>query len=162
MDMLGRDRKEVIGVTMPGLGTSKRTYENSKRMMELFGITARDISISEAAIEHLKAIGHDTTTQDVTYENAQARERTQILMDIANMEGGFVLGTGDLSELALGWCTYNGDHSSMYSINGSIPKTSVRMMVHHIGKSNAFGEELSRTLLDVVDTPVSLNLLAGN
>lgn len=162
MDMLGRDRKDIIGVTMPGLGTSSRTYENSKRMMELLGITSRDIPISEATIQHLQAIGHDTTTQDITYENAQARERTQILMDIANMEGGFVLGTGDLSELALGWCTYNGDHSSMYSINGSIPKTSVKMMVHYMSKANIFGEELSKILLDVVDTPVSPELTGGD
>ncbi|MDO5017131.1 MAG: NAD(+) synthase [Porphyromonas sp.] len=158
MDMLGRDRKDVIGVTLPGLGTSDRTYANAKKLLNLFGVTAKEVSIREAALQHLKDIGHDGVTEDTTFENAQARERTQVLMDIAGMEGGFVLGTGDLSELALGWCTFNADHASMYSINGSIPKSCVRLMVRYFADSNRFGEELSAVLHDVVDTPVSPEL----
>ncbi len=158
MDMLGRERKDIIGVTMPGLGTSERTYDNSKAMMTLLGIDAREISISEATLLHLKDIGHDGATQDTTYENAQARERTQVLMDIANKEGAFVIGTGDLSELVLGWCTFNGDHASMYSVNGSIPKTSIRMMIRHFAETNLYGESFSKILYDVVETPVSPEL----
>lgn len=157
-DMIGRDRKDIIGVTMPGPATSKRTYDNAVKMMDLLGITAREIPITEAVTQHLQDIGHDGKTQDVTYENAQARERTQILMNIGNMEGGFILGTGDLSELALGWCTFNGDHASMYAINASIPKTSIRLMVTHLANSGEFSSELSQILHDIVDTPVSPEL----
>lgn len=162
MDMLGRDRKDVIGVLMPGLGTSDRTYQNSKKLVSLLGVASKEVSISEASVAHLKNIGHNGTTEDTTYENAQARERTQVLMDIANMEGAFVLGTGDLSELALGWCTFNADHASMYSINGSIPKTGVRMMVQHFADTMLFdSEELAQLLRDIVDTPVSPELTKG-
>lgn len=163
MDILGRSRKDVIGVTMPGMGTSDRTYQNAKALLELLGVTAREVSITESATQHLANIGHDTVTEDITFENAQARERTQVLMDIAGMEGAFVLGTGDLSELALGWCTFNGDHASMYSINGSIPKTGVKMMVRYFGESKLFGDEkLAEVLLDIVGTPVSPELTQGN
>ncbi len=157
-DMLGLDRKGIIAVTMPGLGTGSRTHSNARALMQCLGVTAREVSIAEAALDHLKAIGHDGVTKDVTYENAQARERTQVLMDIANMEGGLVIGTGDLSELALGWCTYNGDHMSMYSVNASIPKTAVRILVTHIAEHGEYGAELKRILLDIVDTPVSPEL----
>ncbi len=157
-DMLGWDRKGIIGVTMPGPGTSTRTHSNAKAMMEHLGITSRDIPIGDAAIAHLRAIGHDGETHDLTYENAQARERTQILMDIAGMEGTFVLGTGDLSELALGWCTFNGDHMSMFSINSSVPKSVVRNMVEYISRKGGYGDEAKKVLIDVVETPVSPEL----
>lgn len=158
MDDLGRDRKDIVAITMPGLGTSDRTKHNATRMMELLGVTALNIPIAEASLDHLRAIGHDAVTEDVTYENAQARERTQVLMDMANRVGGFVLGTGDLSELALGWATFNGDHMSMYGINGSIPKTSIRYMVTYLANSGDYPEELRRILHDVVATPVSPEL----
>lgn len=161
MDMLGRDRKDIIGVTLPGPGTGSRTYENAKQLMTLLGITAREHSIVEPVLAHLQLIGHDGKTQDLTFENAQARERTQILMDIANMEGAFVIGTGDLSELALGWTTFNGDHASMYAVNATISKTSVQAMVRHIAKRGGYGDEVARILLDVVDTPVSPELKGG-
>lgn len=157
-DQLGLDRKGIIGVTMPGLGTSNRTYNNSKEMLSLLGVTMRDISIAEAALNHLRAIGHDGKTQDLTYENAQARERTQVLMDLAGMEGTFVLGTGDLSELALGWCTFNGDHMSMYSINSSLPKSVIRIMVDYIAREGGYGIELGQVLSDIVATPISPEL----
>ena len=128
-DKLGLSRKNIIGVTMPGFGTTNRTYHNAISLMNSLGITSREISIKEACIQHFKDINHDINVHDVTYENAQARERTQILMDIANQTGGMVIGTGDLSELALGWATYNGDHMSMYGVNGSIPKTLVKYLV---------------------------------
>lgn len=158
MDMIGRDRKDILGVTMPGPGTSSRTYENAKRLMQLLGVTAREYSIVDATHQHLLQIGHDGSTQDVTFENAQARERTQILMDLANLEGGFVVGTGDLSELALGWATFNGDHASMYGVNATIPKTSIQAMVRYIAQHGGYGEEVAKVLLDVVDTPVSPEL----
>lgn len=158
IDMLGRDRKDIIAVTMPGPGTSHRTYDNAVRMMELLGVTNRELSIVEATHQHLLQIGHDAKTQDVTFENAQARERTQILMDIANMEGGFVLGPGDLSELALGWTTYNGDHASMYAVNATIPKSAVQLLVQYIAEHGGYGEEVSKILMDVVATPVSPEL----
>ena len=159
MDMIGRDRKDIIGVTMPGLGTSERTLDNARQMMKELGITTREVSIVEPTLEHLHLIGHDGTTPDATYENAQARERTQILMDLANMEGGFVVGSGDLSELALGWTTFNGDHASMYAVNATIPKTSIREMVRHIAHSDYCNAALRGILLDVVDTPVSPELV---
>ncbi len=156
MDLLGRDRKEVVAVTMPGLGTSRRTKDNAHELMRLLGVDSREIPIGEAAIAHLRAIGHDGEREDITYENAQARERTQILMDLANLEGGFVLGTGDLSELALGWATYNGDHMSMYNVNASIPKTSVRTMISHL--IDSYFPEMAEVLRDIVATPVSPEL----
>ena len=128
-DFLGLDRKGIIGVTMPGLGTSSHTKGNALRLMELLGITQRTIDIKDACLRHFEAIGHDPAVQDVVYENAQARERTQILMDLANAYNAPVIGTGDLSELALGWCTYNGDHMSMYAVNAGLPKTGVQLVV---------------------------------
>lgn len=156
MDLLERDRKDIIAVTMPGLGTSKRTKDNALELMRLLGVTMREIPIGEAALEHLRAIGHDAVTEDVTYENAQARERTQVLMDLANLERGFVLGTGDLSELALGWATFNGDHMSMYNVNASIPKTSIQTMINCLAED--YPAEVEQVLRDIVDTPVSPEL----
>ncbi len=127
---LGMNRKGIIGVTMPGFGTTDRTYNNAITLMKSLGITIKEISIAKAVTQHFEDIGHDASVHDVTYENSQARERTQILMDLANKMGGMVIGTGDLSELALGWATYNGDHMSMYGVNASIPKTLIR----HLGK----------------------------
>ena len=120
-DKLGLSRKGIVGITMPGFGTTDRTYNNALSLMQSLGVTVKEISIKEACIQHFKDIGHDINVHDVTYENGQARERTQLLMDYANKVGGLVIGTGDLSELALGWATYNGDHMSMYGVNGSIP-----------------------------------------
>ncbi|MDR0349499.1 MAG: NAD(+) synthase [Tannerella sp.] len=160
-DALGFSRKQIIGVTMPGFGTTKRTYHNAINLMKSLGITLREIAIVEASVQHFKDIGHDGLTQDVTYENTQARERTQILMDLANMEHGLVVGTGDLSELALGWTTYNGDHMSMYAVNAGIPKTLVKYLVGWIAAHKV--DEVSRnTLLDIVDTPVSPELIPAN
>ena len=157
-DILGYDRTRVVGVTMPGFGTSDRTYRNALRLMELLGVTHREISIREMTTQHLNDIAHDMDNRDITYENAQARIRTLILMDLANELNGLVVGTGDLSELALGWCTYNGDQMSMYGVNAGIPKTLVRYLVRYAAE-NLFGEELRQVLLDVVDTPVSPELL---
>lgn len=159
-DKLGLDRKGIIGITMPGFGTTARTKNNSVRIAEEYGCTLREISISDAVVQHFKDIGHDMDVHDITYENSQARERTQILMDIANQEGGLVVGTGDLSELALGWATYNGDHMSMYSVNCSIPKTLVRHLVAYEAKrTSTVNEGLSKALADIVDTPISPELL---
>ena len=160
-DLLGLDRKGIIGVTMPGFGTSDRTYQNALVMMRELGCTLREISIKEACEQHFKDIGLNAEERSVAYENSQARERTQILMDVANMCGGMVVGTGDMSELALGWATYNGDQMSMYGINSSVPKTLVRYMVEWYAKNRAEGA-LQRSLLDVVDTPVSPELLPTN
>ena len=157
-DILGYDRSRIVGVTMPGFGTSGRTYQNALRQMELLGITHREISIRDVATQHLADIGHDIDKHDITYENAQARVRTLILMDLANELNGLVVGTGDLSELALGWCTYNGDQMSMYGVNAGIPKTLVRYLVRYAAE-NMFGEELRQVLLDVIETPVSPELL---
>ena len=157
-DLLGYDRSRIVGVTMPGFGTSGRTYQNALKLMELLGITHREISICETTTQHLNDISHNTDIHDITYENAQARIRTLILMDLANELNGIVVGTGDLSELALGWCTYNGDQMSMYSVNAGIPKTLVRYLVRYAAE-NLYGEDLRRVLLDVVDTPVSPELL---
>ncbi|HWQ73049.1 MAG TPA: NAD(+) synthase [Desulfitobacteriaceae bacterium] len=148
----------IIGITMPGFGTTNRTYENALKLMKELGITFREISIRESCLLHFKDIDHDLSIQDITYENVQARERTQILMDIANKEGGFVVGTGDLSELALGWCTYNGDHMSMYAVNTSIPKTLVRHLVKWYA-TRVNNEEIKIALLDILETPVSPELL---
>ncbi len=156
-DYLGLDRKNIITITMPCFGTTDRTKSNACRLAEAYGVTLREIPIAAAAQQHLSDIGHDGVTTDVTYENAQARERTQILMDIANMENGIVIGTGDLSEVALGWSTYNGDHMSMYGLNCSVPKTLIRHIVLH--EAGLRGGELKAVLTDVFDTPVSPELL---
>ena len=159
-DKLGIDRKNIITVTMPGFGTTSRTKNNSMNIAREYGCTLREISISDAVTQHFKDIGHDFDVHDVTYENSQARERTQILMDIANQEGGIVIGTGDLSELALGWATYNGDHMSMYGVNCSIPKTLVRYLVSYESARTAdVNPALSQALADIVATPVSPELL---
>ena len=157
-DLLGLDRKGIIGVTMPGFGTTDRTYQNALRMVRELGCTLREIPIREACEQHFKDIGLDATERSIAYENSQARERTQILMDVANMCGGMVIGTGDMSELALGWATYNGDQMSMYGINASVPKTLVRHMVDWYARNRAEGV-LREALLDVVATPVSPELL---
>ena len=143
---------------MPGLGTSQRTKSNALHLMEQLGVTARTIDITEACLQHFATIGHDPEIQDVVYENTQARERTQILMDLANKYNALVIGTGDLSELALGWCTFNGDHMSMYSVNAGVPKTAVQIIVSHLAKISRFGEKLSEVLQAVVDTPISPEL----
>lgn len=158
-DFLGWDRKGIIAVTMPGFGTTDRTYQNALRLMETLGVTMREISIRESVLQHFADIGHNPENHNVVYENAQARERTQILMDIANQTNGLVVGTGDLSELALGWATYNGDHMSMYGVNAGIPKTLVRVLVQWAAESEALGEAGSAVLMDVLDTPVSPELL---
>ncbi len=157
-DMLGRDRKGIVAVTMPGFGTTDRTYDNALKMIEKLGTTFIEINISDAANEHFKAIGHDSSIHDVTYENVQARQRTLYLMNLANQYNGFVVGTGDLSELALGWATYNGDHMSMYGVNASIPKTLVRHLVRYYADT-CDEIELNKVLMDVLDTPVSPELL---
>lgn len=156
-DRLGLDRKGIIGVTMPGFGTTQRTHTNADTIMKQLGITTREIPIVKAVRQHFSDIGHDEKIHDVTYENSQARERTQILMDIANQTGGMVIGTGDLSELALGWATYNGDHISMYGVNASIPKTLVRYLVAHRA-SQTSDKILHDALLDIIDTPISPEL----
>lgn len=155
---LGISFDNLIGVTMPGFGTTGRTYNNALTLMKNYGVTMREVSIKEASLQHFKDIGLEETDRSVTYENTQARERTQILMDIANKEGGLVIGTGDLSELALGWCTYNGDHMSMYAVNTSIPKTLVRYLVKYFADIEP-NEECKKTILDILDTPISPELL---
>ncbi|MDD7258230.1 MAG: NAD(+) synthase [Prevotellaceae bacterium] len=156
-DKLNLPRTGIIGVTMPGFGTTDRTYRNALSLMSSLGIAVREISIVKAVKQHFEDIGHDISTHDVTYENAQARERTQLLMDISNQVGGLVVGTGDLSELALGWATYNGDHMSMYGVNAGIPKTLIRHLLRFVAYSGI--DEQSRiTLLDVIDTPISPEL----
>lgn len=160
-DKLGMDRKGIIGVTMPGFGTTDRTYHNAVQLIRSLGITLREISIKESCIQHFKDIGHDMEKKDVTYENGQARERTQILMDLANQLNGMVIGTGDLSELALGWATYNGDHMSMYGVNSSIPKTLVKHLVNWVA-INEVDESSKTTLLDIIDTPISPELIPAD
>lgn len=155
---LGISNDNFIGVTMPGFGTSGRTYNNAINLMKSFGVTMKEVSIKEASLQHFADIGLDPEDRSVTYENTQARERTQILMDIANMEGGLVIGTGDLSELILGWCTYNGDHMSMYCVNGNIPKTLVRYLVTYFGIKET-NIECKKTIQDILDTPISPELL---
>ena len=157
-DRLGYNRSQVIGVTMPGFGTSGRTYNNALAMMEELGVSIHEVPIRDMAIQHLNDIGHDLDTHDITYENAQARIRTLVLMDLANKYNGLVVGTGDMSELALGWATYCGDHMSMYGVNAGVPKTLVRYMVRYAAE-NIFGEQLREILMDVIDTPVSPELL---
>ena len=156
-DRLGIDRRGITGVTMPGFGTTDRTHNNACTLMDALGVTWREISIAAAVNQHFADIGHDPAVHDVTYENSQARERTQILMDIANQTGGMVLGTGDLSELALGWATYNGDHMSMYAVNAGVPKTLVKYLTRYFAQ-RATGAERT-ALLDIIDTPISPELL---
>jgi NAD+ synthase (glutamine-hydrolysing) len=157
-DLLKKDRKEIVCVTMPGFGTTERTKSNAVTLCEELGVTLRTVSIVPAVTQHFIDIGHDPKKTDVTYENSQARERTQILMDIANQTGGIVIGTGDLSELALGWCTYSGDQMSMYGVNASVPKTLVRYLVQYFAIESS-NELVSKTLFDILDTPVSPELL---
>lgn len=156
-DKLGYNRKGIIGVTMPGFGTTDRTYSNAITLMQKLDITIREINISESVKQHFADIEHDINLHNTTYENSQARERTQILMDISNQAGGIVIGTGDLSELALGWCTYNGDHMSMYAVNIGIPKTLIKHLVYYIAKDSI--EEVTKcTLNDIINTPISPEL----
>jgi len=151
-------RSMVCGVTMPGFGTTNRTYTNAIRLMQSLEISMKEISIVKSCEQHFKDIGHDSSIHDVTYENTQARERTQILMDLANMQNGLVIGTGDMSELALGWATYNGDHISMYGLNAGIPKTLVRHLVKWIAETQ-MNKDSKATLEDILFTPVSPELL---
>ena len=157
-DMLNIPRENIITITMPGFGTTDRTYNNAVTLCKELNCDFREINIVNAALQHFEDIGHDKDIHDVTYENVQARERTQILMDLANKEGGLLIGTGDLSELALGWCTYNGDHMSMYSVNCSIPKTLVRFLVNYFA-NHEISNDAKEALLDILDTPVSPELL---
>ena len=159
-DKLGLNRSGIIGVTMPGFGTTDRTYTNAIKLMQSLHITIREISIAKSVTQHFEDIGHDISVHDTTYENSQARERTQILMDVSNQEGGLVIGTGDLSELALGWCTYNGDHMSMYAVNASIPKTLIACLVKFV--AGTMDADTSATLHDVVDTPISPELVPAD
>ena len=164
-DKLGLPREGIIGVTMPGFGTTNRTYRNAINLMRELGITIREISIAKSVTQHFEDIGQDIAVHDVVYENGQARERTQILMDLGNKLGGIVVGTGDLSELALGWATYNGDHMSMYAVNVSIPKTLIKHLVRHVAQT-MHNEATCQTLYDIIDTPISPELIpadeAGN
>ena len=164
-DKLQLSRKGIVGVTMPGFGTTDRTYNNAVNLMKSLGITLREISIADAVKQHFNDIGHDINVHDVTYENSQARERTQILMDLSNQLGALVIGTGDLSELALGWATYNGDHMSMYGVNAGVPKTLIKYLVKFVAMSEDRDETRS-ILLDIIDTPISPELIpadeAGN
>lgn len=161
IDKLKRERKDIVGITMPGFGTTGRTYKNALELMHSLGITIKEISIKESCIQHFKDINHDINVHDVTYENGQARERTQILMDIANQMNGLVIGTGDLSELALGWATYNGDHMSNYGVNASIPKTLVRQLVGWVAKTIT-DITIQKTLNDIIDTPISPELVPAD
>ena len=156
-DKLALDRKGIIGITMPGFGTTDRTYNNAMKLMETLGVTIREISIAKAVTQHFEDIGQNPKVHDITYENSQARERTQILMDVANKENAIVVGTGDLSELALGWATYNGDHMSMYGVNAGVPKTLIRYLVSYVA-----GEMATETLLDIIDTPISPELIPAD
>ena len=164
-DKLQLSRKGIVGVTMPGFGTTDRTYNNAVNLMKSLGITSREISIADAVKQHFNDIGHDINVHDVTYENSQARERTQILMDLSNQLGALVIGTGDLSELALGWATYNGDHMSMYGVNAGVPKTLIKYLVKFVAMSED-SDETRSILLDIIDTPISPELIpadeAGN
>lgn len=157
MKLIGRTPEDVLAITMPGFGTTGRTYNNAVNLCRLLGVELREIGIKDACMEHFRSIGHDPEDHSVVYENAQARERTQILMDVANQAGGFVVGTGDLSEIAMGWCTYNADHMSMYAVNCSVPKTLIRYLIAYVGDHS---EQAVRDILrDIIDTPVSPELL---
>lgn len=161
IDRLGWDRRAIVGITMPGFGTTDRTYINATNLMKMLGITIREINIAEACIQHFKDLGHDINKHDVVYENCQARERTQILMDAANQYNGLVIGTGDLSELALGWATYNGDHMSMYGVNCGVPKTLIKYLV--LWYAEHTDDDNTRTILrDIVDTPISPELVPAD
>ena len=160
-DKLGYDRKGIVGVTMPGFGTTDRTYNNAISLMQSLGITIREISICKSVEQHFLDIDHDINVHDVTYENGQDRERTQILMDLSNQLGGLVVGTGDLSELALGWATYNGDHMSMYGVNAGLPKTFIRHLVAYVAE-NLVDDKSRETLLDIIDTPISPELIPAD
>ena len=160
-DALKMPRGQIIGITMPGFGTTDRTYTNACDLIRSLGVTLKEIPIKEACLQHFRDIDHDPSVHDVTYENSQARERTQLLMDVANQKNGLVIGTGDLSELALGWATYNGDHMSIYGVNGSIPKTLVKYLVEWVANHKV--DDASRiTLLDIVDTPISPELIPAD
>ncbi len=159
-ELLGRPLSDIHAVTLPCFGTTDRTKNNALDLCRALGVPCREINIGESVAKHLADIGHDPAARDVAYENAQARTRTMVLMDLANQEGGFVVGTGDLSELALGWCTYNGDQMSMYGVNGSVPKTLIRHLIAHVASRSE--EALKRVLLDVIDTPISPELLPAN
>ena len=160
MGMLDRPASDIIAVTMPCFGTTKRTRSNAEVLAERMGATLRVVDISGSVKSHFKDIGQSMDNHDVTFENGQARERTQVLMDMANQVGGLVVGTGDLSELALGWATYNGDHMSMYGVNASIPKTLVRYLVDYVARDNLEkDQDLTHVLEDILDTPVSPELL---
>lgn len=158
VDLMNRSRKDIIAVTMPCFGTTERTKSNAVKLCEALGVTLREVNITKSVLQHFEDIGHDPENRNVVYENGQARERTLVLMDIANETGGLVVGTGDLSELALGWATYNGDHMSMYGVNGGVPKTLVRHIVRFYGDT-CDSEDLRQTLYDILDTPVSPELL---
>lgn len=157
MKLLGKNNSDILGITMPGFGTTDRTYNNAIDLMKCLGVTVKEISIKNACIQHMKDIEHDADIKDITYENTQARERTQILFDMANKHGKLLVGTGDLSELAMGWCTYNGDHTSMYGVNASVPKTLVRYLVEYVAGISE--KKTADILYDVLDTPVSPELL---
>ena len=156
-EILNIPKENIIAITMPGFGTTSRTHNNSMKLINEYGATFREINITKSSLQHFEDIGHDKNIKDVTYENAQARERTKILMDIANKENGLVVGTGDLSELALGWCTYNGDHMSMYAVNASIPKTLVKYIIKWVADNSK--EECKNIINDILDTPISPELL---
>lgn len=159
-DKLNLDRKGIVGVTMPGFGTTGRTHRNAVSLMQSLGVDIREVNISKAVLQHFEDIGQDADVHDVTYENSQARERTQILMDLANKLGGMVIGTGDLSELALGWATYNGDHMSMYGVNASIPKTLIKYLVKYVAQT--VDEKSATTLYDIIATPISPELIPAD
>ena len=161
VDKLKMSRASIVGVTMPGFGTTDRTYTNAMKLMRSLGITIKEISIRDACVQHFKDIEHDMNVHDVTYENGQARERTQILMDLSNKLGGMVIGTGDMSELALGWATYNGDHMSMYGVNVSIPKTVIKYLVGYVA-DNEVDDDSKNTLYDIIDTPISPELIPAD
>ena len=157
MNLLGRENSDILGVAMPGFGTTGRTYNNAIKLMKCLGVTVKEVDIKEACMLHMRDIEHDPQIHDITYENTQARERTQVLFDLANKHGKLLVGTGDLSELAMGWCTYNGDHMSMYGVNASVPKTLVRYLVEYV--ASVSDKETADVLYDILDTPVSPELL---
>lgn len=157
MSLLGKENSDILGVTMPGFGTTGRTYNNALKLMNCLGVTVREVDIKEACMLHMRDIEHDADIHDITYENTQARERTQVLFDLANKHGKLLVGTGDLSELAMGWCTYNGDHMSMYGVNASVPKTLVRYLVDYVASVSE--KDTADVLYDILDTPVSPELL---
>ena len=157
MSLLGKENSDILGVTIPGFGTTGRTYNNALKLMNCLGVTVREVDIKEACMLHMRDIEHDADIHDITYENTQARERTQVLFDLANKHGKLLVGTGDLSELAMGWCTYNGDHMSMYGVNASVPKTLVRYLVDYVASVSE--KDTADVLYDILDTPVSPELL---